>query len=483
MDIYCNSNGKDAMSKLQKFRITFLGAAQTVTGSMHLLEADDFSVLVDCGLFQGRRMDADHKNRHLPKPAVDADAVILTHAHIDHSGNLPRLVKTGFEGPIHCTSATMDLCRYMLRDSARIHESDAKWHNEKNAGNPDWQVIEPLYTEEDAVKALDRFVPHPYDEPFALSDRVRVQLIDAGHVLGSSSAVVDVRVNGHSRRVVFSGDIGRRNLPILKDPTPPKHPDYVIMESTYGNRTHAQPKEMHRQLLDAIEETRAAGGKVIIPSFALERTQEILYTLKELRASGELRPIKVFLDSPLATNLTGVFRQHRECYDEETVDFDYAHGDPFGFEMLEMVTSAEESKKLNNLTEPAIIISASGMCEGGRVVHHLRNSIEDPKNTVVIVGYQAQHTLGRRLVEGRRQVNIFGVPRDLNARVRTLNAFSAHADKDELLWWADSCGSQVRKFFLVHGDPDQCEALAGHLRDRGRQAEVPTPRQIVSLLD
>ncbi len=471
------------MSKLQRFRITFLGAAQTVTGSMHLLETDDFSALVDCGLFQGRRMDSDHKNRHLPKRAVEADTVLLTHAHIDHSGNLPRLVKRGFKGAVHCTAATMDLCRHMLRDSARIHEADAKWHNEKHAGDPDWTEIEPLYTEADAVRALDRFVPHDYDEPFEISDRVKVRFIDAGHVLGSSSVVMDVRVNGHFRRVVFSGDIGRRNLPILKDPVPPEHPDYVVMESTYGNRTHALPEEMHDQLLDAIEETRAAGGKVIIPSFALERTQEILYTIKELRTSGRLAPIKVYLDSPLATNLTGVFRRHQECYDTETIDFDNVHGDPFGFEMLEAVTGVEESKKLNHLKEPAIVISASGMCEGGRVVHHLRNSIEDPRNTIVIVGYQAQHTLGRRLVEGRRQVNIFGLPRDLNARVRTLNAFSAHADRDELLWWADACGSQVRRFFLVHGDPDQCEALAGHLGDRGRKAEVPTPRMTVDLMD
>lgn len=471
------------MSKLKRFRLTFLGAAQTVTGSMHLLEVDDTSILVDCGLFQGRRKDSDHKNRHLSNLAIGADAVLLTHAHIDHSGNLPRLVKNGFSGQIHCTSATMDLCQHMLRDSARIHVSDAAWHNRKNAGNPDWEEIAPLYTEEDAEKALERFVPHDYGETFELCDKVKVHFIDAGHVLGSSSVVADVKVNGHSRRVVFSGDIGRRNLPILKDPTPPEHPDYVIMESTYGDRSHAPVVEMQDQLLKVIEETRARGGKIIIPSFALERTQEIVFAINQLQKSGRLKPIPVYLDSPLATNLTSVFRRHPECYDKETVDFDNAHGDPFGFGMLQMITGVDESKRLNTLTEPVVIISASGMCEGGRIVHHLRNSIEDARNTIVIVGYQAQHTLGRRLVEGRRQVNIFGVPRDLKAHVRTLNAFSAHADKEELLWWAKECGRQVKRFYLVHGDPDQSEALAEHLMGQGQKSQVPTPGTRIDLLE
>ena len=328
---------------------------------------------------------------------------------------------------------------------------------------------------------MTRFEPHAYEEPFSPIPGTTVRFIDAGHVLGSASVLVDTKLNGHSRRVVFSGDIGRKNLPILRDPTLPEHPDYVVMESTYGDRLHAPVAEMHDQLMEAIESTRARGGKIIIPSFALERTQEVVFALNELFHSGRLKPLPVYVDSPLAVNLTQVFRRHHECYDAETVDFESSHGDPFGFEMLKMITSVEESKGLNHKSESAIIISASGMCEAGRVVHHLRNNIEDHKNTVVIIGFQAQHTLGRRIVEKRRQVKIFGVARDLNAQVRVLNAFSAHADRDELLWWANGCGGQVRKFFLVHGDPDQCEALGEHLGEAGFKTHIPTLGEIVEL--
>jgi len=469
------------MSKLDNFHITFLGAAQTVTGSMHLLEVGGHGALVDCGLYQGRRKESVHRNRHLSRAAVGADAVLLTHAHIDHSGNLPRLVHSGFGGLIHCTAATADLCRYMLMDSARIQESDARWLNEKNADDPSWEPIEPLYTTEDAEAAIARLTPHPYGEPFEPFDRLTVRFIDAGHVLGSATVVADVRMNGHRRRVAFSGDIGRRNMPILKDPQPPEHADYVVMESTYGNRVHSPAAQMQDQLLDVIEGTRLRGGKVIIPSFALERTQEIVYALNQLRRSGRLAPIPIYVDSPLAVNLTAVFRAHHECFDPQTAGFDADHGDPFGFASLVMTTSLEESKALNDLHEPAVIISASGMCEAGRVVHHLRNNIEDERNTIVIVGYQAQHTLGRRLVERRPRVRIFGVERDVRAHVRVLNSFSAHADRDELRWWAGRCGTQVRKFFLVHGDPDQCEALAGHLAAQGQRGEVPSPGTRVAL--
>ncbi|MBN2717001.1 MAG: MBL fold metallo-hydrolase [Deltaproteobacteria bacterium] len=471
------------MTRLNQFDLTFLGAAQTVTGSMYLLEVDDYKIIVDCGFFQGRRQESATLNRNIPKTARDADAMILTHAHIDHSGNIPGLVKSGFQGQIHCTATTADLCGHMLRDSARIQEHDAAWLNRKNNDDPDWKPIEPLYTEDDAIAALEKFVPHAYDTPFELNPRIKVHLVDAGHVLGSASVIIDVLVNGHSRRVVFSGDIGRRNLPILKDPVPPSHPDFVIMETTYGNREHGPVASMHEQLAKAIEETRQRGGKVIIPSFALERTQEILFALNELCSSGRIKPIPVYLDSPLAINLTEVFRKHRECFDEEAATFSNAHGDPFGFDMLRVVESAKESMALNELSEPAIIISASGMCEGGRIVHHLRNNIENHKNAVVIVGYQAQHTLGRRIVERRRQVPIFGVKRDLNARVYVLNAFSAHADKNELLWWARECGSQVRKFFLVHGDPEQSVAFAEQLDALGMKSEIPRRGTKVSLLD
>ncbi len=462
--------------------LRFLGAARTVTGSMHLLEVPGSRVLVDCGMFQGKRQESLQRNRNVPRDAVEADAAVLTHAHIDHCGNLPSLVKRGYAGPIHCTEATADLAAAMLRDSARIQVADAAWLNRKNADNPDWQELEPLYDEEDAEAAIKQLVPHRYEEDFAVRDGVSARLLDAGHVLGSASVVFDVRCLPEARRVVFSGDIGRRHLPILRDPTPPEGADLVVMESTYGNRTHAPCEEMHAQLLGVIERTRARGGKVIIPSFAFERAQEIVFALNQLIQSGRLKPIPVYLDSPLAVDLTEAFRRHPECYDPETVAFNGAHGDPFGFQLLKMVSTVEDSKALNSLKGTAIIISASGMCEAGRIVHHLRNSIEESKNTIVIVGYQAQHTLGRRLVEHAPTVKIFGVEREVNAEVCVLNAFSAHADRDELLWWADACGRQVRDFYLVHGDPDQCDALALHLEARGRRAHVPGPGERVEIV-
>jgi len=469
------------MTQPKPFRLNFLGAARTVTGSLHLLEVGDKKLAVDCGMYQGRRQEAARRNRNPPRLAMDADALILTHAHIDHSGNIPTLVRRGFKGKIHCTEATADLCNQMLRDSARIQQSDAQWLNRKNKDDPDWTPIDPLYTEEHAEAALKKFVPHAYGETFEVFEGVKATLIDAGHILGSSSAVVEAEANGKKRRIVFSGDIGRRNLPILRDPNLPGEPDYVVMETTYGNRSHAPAPDMEEQLLKAIEDTRKKGGKVIIPSFALERAQEIVYSINQLRKSGRMEPMPVFVDSPLTVNLTEVFRRHPECYDPETEEFQSQHGDPFGFEYLRMVESVDESKQLNHLSGPAIIISASGMCEFGRVVHHLRNAIEHKKNTIVIVGYQAQHTLGRRLVEGRERVKIFGVKRDVRAEVRVLNAFSAHADREELLWWAEGCGKQVRRFFLVHGDPDQSESFAEALTERGYQATVPDFKECIDL--
>lgn len=463
------------MSKDDRFRLSFLGAAQTVTGSMHHLEVRGSSLLVDCGMYQGRRKEAVERNRNLPRQAAEADVCLLTHAHIDHAGNLPTLVKRGFGGQIHCTSATADLCGAMLRDSARIQEADARWLNDKHQDDPDWEEIEPLYTEEDAEVALQRFVSHDYDKEFPVFNGTSARFLDAGHVLGSSSIVVDVKLNSHRRRVVFSGDIGRKNLPILRDPVVPVDADYVLMESTYGNRLHAPAEGMRKQLADAINTARGRGGKIIVPSFALERTQEIVFALNDLIQHGELEPIPVYVDSPLSVNLTKVFRDHSECYDTETRDFRHDHGDPFGFQMLKMVSTVDESKALNAMKGSAIIISSSGMCEAGRVVHHLRNSIEDARNMVLIVGYQAEHTLGRRLVERRPRVKIFGVERELRAEVRVLNAFSAHADKNELLEWASVCAKNAKQVYLVHGDPDQCSALQGHLEARGFKATVPAP--------
>jgi len=469
------------MGKHDGLRLPCLNAAQTVTGSMHLLDTPQGSVLVDCGMFQGKRSEAMQRNRNLPPSAIGADTALLTHAHIDHCGNLPVLVKRGFSGSIHCTSATADLCQAMMRDAARIQESDAAWLNKKNRDDPECKEVKPLYTEEDAEAALKLLAPHGYAEEFSPLRGLRCRFIDAGHVLGSASVEMVTPLDGTSRRIVFSGDIGRRALPILRDPTPPDRPDYVIMESTYGNRRHAAAEEMEEQLLAVIEATRARGGVILIPSFALERTQEIVYALNQLIKAGRLQPLPVYVDSPLAVSLTEVFRRHPECYDAETTFFNGNHGDPFGFGLLTMVDSVTESKKLNDLRGPAIIISSSGMCEAGRIVHHLRNRIEDSRNTVVIVGYQAPHTLGRRLVEHNPTVRIFGLERPVNAEVRVLNAFSAHADRDALLWWADQCGPQVRSFFCVHGDPDQCQALCRHLGERGKLAVAPAPGETRAL--
>ncbi len=457
-------------------RLFFFGAAQTVTGSMFGLETKNGRLLVDCGMFQGRRREARERNSHLPSWAVDADAVLLTHAHIDHSGILPKLVSAGYEGPIYTTPATRDLCVHMLRDSARIQEGDAKYLNKKHEDDPDWEVIEPLYTEQDAVETLKRFATYHYWNSFEPIPGVRVTFYDAGHVLGSASALVEAE----GRRILFSGDIGRRHLPILRDPEIPAQVDYLVMESTYGDREHGPIETVHEDLARIINLAVQRKSKVVIPSFALERTQEVVYALSELTTQKKIPPVPVFVDSPLATNLTMVFRNHPECYDYETLDY-IEKGDPFGFDTLRFTESVEESIALNSMSGPMVIISASGMCEAGRVLHHLRNTIEDPKNFVVIVGYQAQHTLGRRIAERRPQVKIFGVMRDLNAQVEVLDGFSAHAGRSALIDYAKLAGPDIRRVFLVHGDPEPQAALAEALAKRNMDVVIPSQGQIETL--
>lgn len=458
-------------------RLFFLGAAQTVTGSMFLLETEKGSILIDCGMFQGRREETRKKNRHLPSPALDADAVILTHAHIDHSGILPSLVKHGYEGSIYSTTATRDLCQAMLRDSAHIQEQDAEYLNRKYGNEPDWQPIEPIYTEADAVKTMYRFVTYGYWRSFEPIAGARATFYDAGHVLGSAGVLIEVE----GKRILFSGDIGRRDLPILRDPEIPANTDYLVMESTYGNREHGPIQETRDELARIINATMKRKGKIIIPSFALERTQEIVYGLNELVRQKKIEPLPVYVDSPLAVNLTHVFKSHPECYDFETLQFLEKHGDPFGFEMLRYTQSVEESIALNDTPGPMIIISASGMCEAGRILHHLRNNIESPQNTIVIVGFMAQHTLGRRLVERREEVKIFGVMRPRRARVEILDGFSAHAGQGELIDYAKMAGPQTQKVFLVHGEPPAQKALAAELKKRNLEVAIPGPGSIETL--
>jgi metallo-beta-lactamase family protein len=455
-------------------RIRFLGAANEVTGSMHLLETEAGSILVDCGLYQGRRDESRQRNRNLPVEATKADAVLLTHAHIDHAGSIPTLVKRGFGGTIYATPATRDLCGYMLRDSARIQEGDASYLNKKFAADPEWKTIAPLYDEDDAVKALGSFVSIPYGKKFSPLPGVQATFLDAGHILGSAQIVLDVQDRGKPRRLLFSGDLGRKGLPILRDPETPAPPiDYVLMESTYGGRVHGSVAQMHDDLERVIKATIERGGKVIIPAFAVGRTQEIIYFLNHLKRSGRLPDVPVFIDSPLSIGVTSVFKLHPECYDKETRAFLDEHGEVFDFEGVRFVQSREESMSLNKLREPAVIIASSGMCEAGRIVHHLKNNIEDDRNTILVVGYMAQHTLGRRIVERRPRVRVLGVERDLRAHVEVLNSFSAHADSKDLLEFAGSLGPQTSHFYLIHGEPAQQEPLLAELANRKLKASAP----------
>jgi metallo-beta-lactamase family protein len=435
--------------------IEFIGAAQTVTGSKHVVRTRDATVVLDYGLFQGPRRQAIEENR---RPAVDpgeVDAVVLSHAHIDHSGALPLFVNLGYDGPIYSTPATRDLCTVMLRDAALIQAADARYINkviERDGAN--MRRVEPLYTEAHVVRALEQFVSVGYHRRQRIAPGVDLTFADAGHVLGSAVTILDVDDEGETKRVVFSGDLGRRDAPILRDPEIPSGANVLLLESTYGDRLHPPFVEMEEQLASAVGRATGRGGKVVIPSFALERAQEIIYALKRLRSAGRLPKVPVYVDSPLTVKITEIFKLHPNCYDAKVREALESGGSPFEFPELVYVTDKRESQAIDASKDPAIIISASGMCEAGRVVHHLKATIEDAKNMVVIVGFQAQHTLGRRLVERRRTVPIFGVERNLEAEVVVLNGFSAHADQKELIEFAEATRERgpLRQVALVHGE-------------------------------
>jgi metallo-beta-lactamase family protein len=464
-------------------KLTFLGAAGEVTGSMLRIDAGGGALLVDCGLYQGRRAESWKRNRELSSLAIGADATILTHAHIDHSGSLPTLVRAGFAGAIHATPATYDLCSYMLRDSAHLQEADAEYLNRKYADDPTFEPIVPLYREADVLAALERFVAIPYHHRFSPIPGVTATFLDAGHILGAAQVVLDVVEAGRTRRVVISGDLGRRGLPILRDPEPPpRGADAVVMESTYGDRRHGAFEALHDEVARIVGEAVDRRGKIVIPAFAVGRTQEVLYVLRELREAGRLPAIPVFVDSPLACDVTGVFRAHPECFDAEARALLEGRGDLFAFDGLAFVRTREESMAINDVAGPAVIIAASGMAEGGRVLHHLRNLVEDERNTIMIIGFMAQHTLGRRIAERRPRVRIWGVERELHARVEVLDGFSAHADRDGLLGYAEACGGrEVGRFFLVHGEPDQQEPLRAELASRGIDVRVPARGAVVAI--
>ncbi len=460
--------------------IEFVGAAQTVTGSMHLVRTEHATVLLDCGLYQGRRRESFERNRHLPLPVRELDAVVLSHAHIDHSGALPLLARQGYEGNIFATHATRDLCAAMLLDAAHIQEADARHVNKEILrGEIESEPVEALYTEEDALAALDRFVSIPYHRAINIAPGVRLTFFDAGHVLGSALTALDVEEGGVTRRILFTGDLGRNHMPILRDPEIVSGAEVLITESTYGDRLHDPIEKMDEDLAEVVRRTWGRGGKLFIPAFALERAQEVVFALKQLRRKGEIPAVPVFIDSPLTAKITEVFKMHPECFDAEARGLMRGNDSPFDFPGLQYVSDVEESKALSSSDKPAVIIAASGMCEAGRVLHHLRTGVEDPKNTVLIVGFQAQHTLGRRLVERRARVRIFGVERDRRAEVVVLNGFSAHADQHDLITYANACRERgpLRKVALVHGEPKAQQALRGLLVDEHGYPDVsiPTP--------
>jgi metallo-beta-lactamase family protein len=468
-------------------KLTFWGAAGTVTGSMHLLEAGGQRLLLDCGLFQGRRKDADQKNRHLPFPGSSIDAAILSHAHIDHSGNFPTLVKNGFSGPIYSTPATIDLCNWMLRDTAHIQEHDAEFLNRrlehrKAAGLENGRV-EPLYTMPDAEHTLPLFRPVPYHAPFTLAPNLTYEAYDAGHILGSANLLFTDSTGAAPIRLIFSGDVGRPNLPIIRDPEIMPAAEYLIMESTYGGRLHKDQGHVVNKLADVVNRTARRGGRIIVPAFAVGRTQQLVLLLHQLANERRIPNIPIFVDSPLALNVTAVHRNHPECFNEQTREYLANHEDPFGFKRLQYIREAAESKKLNDLHGPFVVISASGMCEQGRILHHLRNGIEDPRNTVLITGFQAQDTLGRKLVEKLPEVKIFGEPMRVRAEIASLDELSAHADQHELIEWIRPIVPTLRKVFLVHGEPQQAAVLAKLLHATfGLDVTVPTPGQAFELV-
>lgn len=469
-------------------KITFYGAAQTVTGSQHMIEVNGTRILLDCGFYQGKRSESRERNMHLPFDAASVDVAILSHAHIDHSGNVPNLVKSGFKGDIISTHATRDLAAAMLEDSGHIQEKDAEFNNKKRARRNE-EPIDPIYTQEDAKAALQNFVGIDYERPHEIAPGVVMSLYDAGHMLGSSTVALDIRDHATKRdvRLVFSGDIGHPGMPLLRKPTILDEADIVIMESTYGGRTHPPMESTEEKFEKTIDETFARGGKIIIPAFAVGRTQQVVYALNEMSNRRELpSTMPVFVDSPLAVNITDVFRLHPEAYSDEARDVLEADpdGDLFGFPRLKYVREVEDSKKLNDLHTPAVIISASGMAEFGRILHHLRNNIEDPRNTVVIVGWQAPDTLGRRLVEGAKEVRIFGEEYHPQAQVVVLNGFSGHADHPGLLNWVRGFEKhRPQHIFLVHGEVPAAQALQASLKSElGYQnVEIPALQQFYTL--
>jgi metallo-beta-lactamase family protein len=452
-------------------KLRFLGGARTVTGSSHLVTTDKSQVLLDAGLFQGHRDEFYRMNTTFNFNPRSIDAFVLSHAHIDHSGNIPNLVKRGLRCKIYTTSATRDLCKLMLEDSGKIQEEDVRYVNKinKSLGLP---LRKPLYTKKEAAISIRRFRVISYLDIFKISKDVSIGLFDAGHILGSSIVVLEIRDGLKNIRLGYAVDLGRKNLPLLNNPAVPEGLDYLILESTYGGRVHAPIEEAKVKLQDAINRTVERKGKILIPSFALERTQEVLYFLNELLKERLISSIPIYVDSPLATDITDVFKHHLSFLDEDSRQAIIKGESPFELLNLKFIRDQKTSKSLNTDKRPMIIIAGSGMCESGRILHHLKNNIEESRNTVLIVGYMAKDTLGKRIVEREHLVRIFGVEYELNAEVIVINAFSGHADKNELMEFVSGC-LPLKRIFLVHGDLDQSQALCGALIQKGISAYIP----------
>lgn len=442
-------------------KLRFLGAAENVTGSRFLLEANGHRFLVDCGMHQERDLRGRDWNPFPVEPS-SIDAVLITHAHLDHCGYLPKLAREGFTGAVYCTPATREIMKISLLDSAHIQESDAeiKKRRHEREGRKGAHPEVPLYTVQDAENCFPQFRPVRCEETVDLADGVSATFYDAGHILGSAMIAIDVRLNGTQRRIIFTGDIGRWDRPIVRNPSTFEQADYIVMESTYGNRTHADVEDIDKQLEQVVKDTVKARGNIIVPSFAIERAQELLYHMRELLAADRIPHILVFLDSPMAIKVTEVFRNYPELYDENATKILEKTGSPFDFSGLVAVSSVDQSKALNYLGGSAMIIAGSGMVTGGRIKHHIANNISRPESTILFVGYQAVGTLGRQIVEGPEKVRIFGQMHDVRARIEEIQGFSSHADKDELMHWLSAIRNTPRKVFVVHGEREASHDFA-----------------------
>jgi len=455
-------------------KIHFLGAARTTTGSMYLIEVNGKNLLLECGLFQGHREETTRRNTTFPFDPRKIDAAVLSHAHIDHAGNLPNLASKGYDGPIHCTEATRDLCSIMLIDSAHIQEQDAVFVSKQRAKKHQ-PPVEPLYRVPDAEKAVKQLVPHGYEKAFSPVEGVNVTFRDAGHILGSAQVILDIQEKGRKFRWLFSGDVGRGADELLRDPIPVENVDYLQIESTYGNREHAVRVDADAAVAKLVSETIAQSGKVIIPAFSVGRTQQIVYVLHELICAGKLPRLPIFVDSPLSVKASEIYSKHLDDLKPDLAATLCNHESPFYMNNLTYTASAEESKALNDRKEPMIIISASGMCEAGRIRHHLKNNISDKKNLLLFIGYCAEGTLGNIITSGKTPVNIFGDPCDVRAKVVSLDTYSGHADKNELKRYVGKLTGNIKRIFCIHGEEPQCLAHAETLKAMKPNAQVVVP--------